>query len=78
MDLRRLQSFKNISTYKSFTKASKELKKSQSTLSRDIISLEKVIGYKLFKRNIRGIELTDKGSKLLEVIKEFNNRLQSF
>ena len=78
MDWRRLQSFKNISTYKSFTKASKELKKSQSTLSRDIISLEKIIGYKLFKRNIRGIELTDKGSKLLEVIKEFNNRLQSF
>ena len=78
MDWRRLQSFKNISTYKSFTKASKELKKSHSTLSRDIISLEKVIGYKLFKRNIRGIELTDKGSKLLEVIKEFNNRLQSF
>ena len=78
MDWRRLQSFKNISTYKSFTKAFKELKKSQSTLSRDIISLEKVIGYKLFKRNIRGIELTDKGSKLLEVIKEFNNRLQSF
>ena len=78
MDWRRLQSFKNISTYKSFTNASKELKKSQSTLSRDIISLEKVIGYKLFKRNIRGIELTDKGSKLLEVIKEFNNRLQSF
>ena len=78
MDWRRLQSFKNISTFKSFTKASKELKKSQSTLSRDIISLEKVIGYKLFKRNIRGIELTDKGSKLLEVIKEFNNRLKSF
>ena len=78
MDWRRLQSFKNISTYKSFTKASKELKKSQYTLSRDIISLEKMIGYKLFKRNIRGIELTDKGSKLLEVIKEFNNRLQSF
>ena len=78
MDWRRLQSFKNISTYKSFTKASKELKKTQSTLSRDIINLEKVIGYKLFKRNIRGIELTDKGSKLLEVIKEFNNRLQSF
>jgi DNA-binding transcriptional LysR family regulator len=78
MDWRRLQSFKNISAYKSFTKASKELKKSQSTLSRDIINLEKVIGYKLFKRNIRGIELTDKGSKLLEVIKEFNNRLESF
>ena len=78
MDWRRLKIFKNISTFTSFTHASKELKKSQSTLSRDIISLEKMIGYKLFERNIRGIELTDKGSKLLEVIKEFNNRLQSF
>ena len=48
MDWRRLQIFKNISTFTSFTHASKELKKSQSTLSRDIISLEKMIGYKLF------------------------------
>ena len=78
MDWRRLQSFKNISTFTSFTHASKELKKSQSTLSRDIISLEKMIGYKLFERNIRGIKLTDRGSKLLEVIQDFNSRLKSF
>ena len=78
MDWRRLQSFKNISTYKSFTKASKELKKSQSTLSRDIISLEKMIGYKVFERNIRGIELTEKGSELLSVIKDFDMKLEKF
>ena len=49
MDWRRLQSFKNISKFKSFTEASKELKKSQSSLSRDIIILEKSTGYKIFK-----------------------------
>ena len=78
MDWRRLQSFKKISTFKSFTNASKELKKSQSTLSRYIISLEKMIGYKVFERNIRGIELTEKGSELLSVIKDFDMKLEKF
>mgnify|MGYP002629160569 FL=1 len=78
MDWRRLQSFKKISIFKSFTNASKELKKSQSTLSRDIISLEKMIGYKVFERNIRGIELTEKGSELLSVIKDFDMKLEKF
>jgi len=76
MDWRRLQSFKKISIFKSFTNASKELKKSQSTLSRDIISLEKMIGYRVFERNIRGIELTSKGSELLLVIKDFDMKLE--
>jgi len=76
MDWRRLQSFKKISIFKSFTNASKELKKSQSTLSRDIISLEKMIGYRVFERNIRGIELTSKGSDLLLVIKDFDMKLE--
>jgi len=78
MDWRRLQSFKKISIFKSFTNASKELKKSQSTLSRDIISLEKMIGYRVFERNIRGIELTSKGSELLLVIKDFDMKLEKF
>ncbi len=76
MDWRRLQSFKKISIFKSFTNASKELKKSQSTLSRDIISLEKMIGYRVFERNIRGIELTSKGSDLLLVIEDFDMKLE--
>jgi DNA-binding transcriptional LysR family regulator len=78
MDWRRLKIFKNISTFTSFTHASKELKKSQSTLSRDIISLEQMIGYRVFERNIRGIELTEKGSELLSVIKDFDMKLEKF
>jgi len=77
MDWRRLQSFKNISKFKSFTEASKELKKSQSSLSRDIIILEKSIGYQIFKRNIRGIELTEQGNKLLKIVDDFNKQIEN-
>jgi DNA-binding transcriptional LysR family regulator len=49
--------------------------KSQSTLSRDVIQLEKKIGFKVFERNIRGIELTEQGKKLLMIANEFNFKL---
>lgn len=77
MDWRRLQVFKSIAIFKSFTEASKELKKSQSTLSRDIIYLEKNIGYKVFKRDIRGIQLTEKGTRLFAIAQEFHGKLES-
>ena len=75
MDWRRIQIFNLIASHVSFTAASKKLKKSQSTLSRDIINLEKKIGFKVFKRSIRGIKLTEEGQKLLTITKEFNPKL---
>ena len=72
MNWKKLETFKEISKYKSFNHASKVLKKSQSSFSRDIISLEKELGFKLFNRHMKsGIELTDKGSKLLKARKNF-------
>ncbi|MDC1538930.1 LysR family transcriptional regulator [Pelagibacteraceae bacterium] len=58
-----------------FTAAAQIIGKSQSTLSRDVIQLEKKIGFKVFKRNIRGIELTEQGKKLLMIANEFNCKL---
>ena len=53
MDWRRIQIFAKICGNKSFTAAARIIGKSQSTLSRDVIQLEKKIGFKVFERNIR-------------------------
>ena len=75
MDWRRIQVFAKICGNKSFTAAAQIVGKSQSTLSRDVIQLEKKIGFKVFERNIRGIELTEQGKKLLMIANEFNFKL---
>ena len=75
MDWRRIQIFNEIAKFSSFTDASKKIKKSQSTLSRDIIHLEKKneddLRYTL-------LQVTDEGKKLLIIAKEFNSKLLSF
>ena len=68
MNWKKLETFKEISKYKSFNHASKVLKKSQSSFSRDIMSLEKELG----------IKLTDKGTQLLKIVTEFKSNLNSF
>ena len=75
MDWRRIQIFAKICGNKSFTAAALIIGKSQSTLSRDVIQLEKKIGFKVFKRDVRGIELTEQGKKLLMIANEFNFKL---
>ena len=77
MDWRRLQVFNKIANFNSFTEASKNLKKSQSALSRDIIYLEKKAGFKVFVRDIMGIKLTKEGQALLSITKEFFNKIDS-
>ena len=78
MDWRRIQVFAQICGNKSFTAAAQIIGKSQSTLSRDIIQLEKKIGFKVFKRDIRGIKLTKQGKKLFILAEEFNSKLIAF
>ncbi|MEL0177234.1 MAG: LysR family transcriptional regulator [Pelagibacteraceae bacterium] len=79
MNWKKLETFKKISNFKSFNHASKVLKKSQSSFSRDIMSLEKDLGFKLFSRNMKsGICLTDKGSSLLKLVKDFDENLSLF
>ena len=79
MNWKKLETFKNISKFKSFNHASKILNKSQSSFSRDIMSLEKDLGFKLFNRHMKsGITLTDKGSQLLKIVTEFKLSLTLF
>ncbi len=79
MNWKKLETFKEISKYKSFNHASKVLKKSQSSFSRDIMSLEKDLGFKLFNRHMKnGIQLTKKGNQLLKIVSEFKSNLSLF
>ena len=79
MNWKKLETFKEISKYKSFNHASKVLKKSQSSFSRDIMSLEKDLGFKLFSRHMKnGIQLTNKGNELLRIVSEFKDNLSLF
>jgi DNA-binding transcriptional LysR family regulator len=76
MDITSLKYFVKVCKDKNITKSSKELFITQQALSRIISNLEKEIGTVLFKRNSRGMELTEIGEyiypKADKIIKEFD------
>lgn len=80
MNIQQLKFFVTISEYKSFTVAANELYISQSSLSKQIKSLEKELGVKLFNRTTRDISLTPIGSQLVlnanKILSECDNMLQ--
>ncbi len=59
--LRSLRYFEVAARHRSFTGAADELRVGQSAVSHRIKALEEQIGYKLFTRSKRGVELTDQG-----------------
>lgn len=62
MDLQQLEYFIAIRQFGSFSKASLKLAMSQSVLSRQIQALGKELGFSLYRRTGRGVELTQEGS----------------
>lgn len=63
----------------SLSQAAKELGVSQSTLSRQLVTLEKALGHSLFNRSTQGVTLTEFGSQLLEeaqLMQQSAHRLQ--
>jgi DNA-binding transcriptional LysR family regulator len=60
--------FIEIAAHKSLSAAAEALSLTQSGLSRHLASLEEFIGQPLFIRHGRGVELTEAGRKLLEVV----------
>jgi DNA-binding transcriptional LysR family regulator len=60
--------FIEIASHKSLSAAAEALSLTQSGLSRHLASLEEFIGQPLFIRHGRGVELTEAGRKLLEVV----------
>lgn len=65
MDLKALRYFEFVAELRSFSKAAIHLHVAQPALSRQVQKLEDELGVELFRRNGRGIELTEAGSVAL-------------
>jgi DNA-binding transcriptional LysR family regulator len=63
-----LQAAIAVARYGSFTVAARELYVAQSTLSRQIASLERDLGVEVFHRHARSVELTELGRAFLAQI----------
>ena len=70
MELRQLKYFVKTAETLSFSKASKELFVSQSTLSQQIHQLEQEMNISLFQRNSHSVHLTEAGEQLLAYARE--------
>lgn len=66
MTLQHCKYIVKIAECRSFNEAARELFVTQSSLSAAIKTIEEELGISIFKRNNRGIELTDDGIELLE------------
>lgn len=66
----KLEVFYHVAQMGSFTKAAHHLNITQSSLSRHVQTLENNLGCKVFVRNQRGVELTQKGQVVFEAAKQ--------
>ncbi|PRX98145.1 LysR family transcriptional regulator [Allonocardiopsis opalescens] len=67
LTLRQLSVFVAVARAASFTAAAGELHVSQSSLSRTVADMERVVGARLLRRDTRNVEVTDEGAELLEI-----------
>jgi LysR family transcriptional regulator, transcription activator of glutamate synthase operon len=72
MELKQVEYFLTIVDTGSFSTAADELYISQSSLSKQIMSLEKELGFQLFDRSKRKIVLTPAGEALLAFARNLN------
>ena len=70
MDLQKIESFLALAQSLNFTKAAESLYKTQSVLSRHIISMEEELGIQLFTRTKRSVTLTPAGKYLATGFKQ--------
>jgi DNA-binding transcriptional LysR family regulator len=66
-DLEQLRCFYYAALYRSFTRAAERLSTGQPTVSNRIKQLERLLGTRLFRRERRGVTLTEDGQSLLEL-----------
>ncbi len=73
---RSLQAFLATAEHLNFTHAAQAMNMTQGAISRQIQSLEEMIGVALFYRQARGLALTPEGSKLIPMAEDIVNRLR--
>jgi len=66
MEIKQLQHFSRIAEIGNLTRAATVLGLTQAALSRQVAQLEAELGTELFRRNGRGLVLTDAGQRLLD------------
>ena len=70
MNLRQMEIFLRVTECESFLEAANSLFMSQSAVSQQIIRMEKELGFPLFQRNGRGIQLTESGARYSSGVRE--------
>lgn len=70
MDIKQLECFVNLAETLNFSLTAQAMFLSQPTVSNQIKQLEKEIGFKLFERTKREVELTKAGASFYEDIKD--------
>ena len=65
-----LRAFEAAARYLSFTQAAAELNLTQSAVSQHVRNLESALGFALFVRKTRALQLTEGGSNYLPVVQE--------
>ncbi|RCV49390.1 LysR family transcriptional regulator [Marinitenerispora sediminis] len=70
LSLRQLSAFVAVARTGSFTAAAQERHIAQSSLSRTVAEIERLLGAKLFQRDTRNVQLTPEGVELLDVAED--------
>lgn len=64
-----LRTFESAARHLSFTRAARDLNLTQGAVSQQVKHLEERLGFQLFRRHVRGLELTDEGKGLSAVVR---------
>ncbi|MGP4077395.1 LysR family transcriptional regulator [Halobacillus sp. K22] len=72
----KIKYFLEIAELKSFTKAAETFNISQPALSKQMKLLEEELGFPLFNRSVRGVDLTDKGQSLYQDLKPLFGQIE--
>ena len=75
LDIRLLRTFRAVADSRSFTAAAKKLKLTQSSVSQQVIALERDLGTPLFKRSNKYVGLTTAGEIFLQCARQVIDNL---
>ncbi|MFK8252653.1 LysR family transcriptional regulator [Ancylobacter terrae] len=78
IQFRHIRAFVTVALEKSFARAAARLNVSQPALSQTIIQLEEDVGFPLFARTTRRVELTEEGQLLFDKARHIQRALEDF